>query len=126
MNYSAKINLLKLKNSCIVTVKGKTSSKRGVFIPIEDNHLFVTADEELKAKGAYLDAIIWENQQPGKFGDTHSIRQSIAKEVRDRMTEEEKQAIPFFGNMRPYEQTNAATSVVAPVAEAAPEDDLPF
>ena len=126
MNYSQKINLLKFKNACIVTVKGKTSIKRGVFIPIEDNHFFVTADEDLKAKGVYMDAIAWENREPGKFGDTHAIRQSLPKEVRERMGEEELKAIPFIGNMKPYEQTNAATSVAAPVTEAVPDDDLPF
>lgn len=126
MNYSQKINLLKFKNACIVTVKGKNSNKRGVFIPIEDNHLFVTADEDLKAKGVYMDAIVWENREPGKFGDTHAIRQSLPKEVRDKMNEEELKAIPFIGNMKPYEQSNAATSVAAPIAEAEPDDDLPF
>ena len=32
-NYSGKLNLLKFLNACIVTVKGNTSTKRGVFIP---------------------------------------------------------------------------------------------
>ena len=126
MNFSQKINLLKFKNACIVTVKGKTSSKRGVFIPIEDNHLFVTADDEMKAKGAFADAIVWENRETGKYGDTHCIRLSVPKEVREKMNEEELKAIPFIGNMKPYEQSNAATSVAAPIAEAEPEDNLPF
>ena len=125
-NYSGKINLLKMNNACIVSVKGKQSTKRGVFIPIEDNNLFVTADDNMKAKGAYIDFIAWENQQTGKYGDTHSIRQSLPKEVREKMSEEQLKAIPFFGNMKPYEQTNADYSVTAPVAEAEPGDDLPF
>lgn len=68
MNYSGKLNLLKFRNSCIVTVKGNSSTKRGIFIPIDDNNLFISADENLKAKGAYVDFNAWENQQPGKYG----------------------------------------------------------
>lgn len=127
MNYAVKINLLRFKNACIVSVKGKTATKKGVFIPIEDNHLFISADEDLRAKGAYLDAIAWTNQQPGKYGDTHAIRQSLAKEVRDRMTEDEKKEIPFIGNMKPYEQANASDSISAPYTEVDQDlDQLPF
>ena len=121
------MNLLKFKNACIVTVQGKIQAKRGVFIPVDDNNLFISADEDLKPKGAYLDFMAWENQQPGKYGDTHSLRQSLAKEVRDRMTEDELKAVPYFGNMKPYEATNAAQTVAAPIAQVDENiDDLPF
>lgn len=126
-SFSGKFNLLKFKNSCIVSVKGKSETKRGVFIPIDDNNLFISADEDLKPKGAYIDFTAWENQQPGRYGDTHSIRQSLAKEVRDRMTEEELKAVPYFGNMKPYTVENAAKSVEAPAAQVDEGlDDLPF
>lgn len=126
-NYSGKMNLLKFKNACIVTVQGETQAKRGVFIPIDDNNLFISADEDLKAKGAYLDFMAWKNQQPSKYGDTHSLRQSLAKEVRDRMNEDELKAVPYFGNMKPYEATNAAQTVEAPIAQVDENiDDLPF
>lgn len=126
MNYSGKLNLLKFRNACIVSVAGRTATKKGIFIPIEDNNLFISADENLRPKGAYLDFIAWENQQPGKYGDTHSLRQSLAKDVRERMTEEEQKAIPFIGNMKPYELQNAAQSTYAPAVEVYAEDDLPF
>lgn len=127
MNYSGKLNLLKFRNPCIVTVKGNSSTKRGIFIPIDDNNLFISADENLKAKGAYVDFNAWENQQPGKYGDTHSIRQSLAKEVRERMTEDELKSVPYFGNMKPYEVQNASQSVYAPTAQVDEDtDDLPF
>lgn len=116
-----------MKNACIVTVKGSRETKRGVFIPIDDNNLFISADENLKAKGAYLDFTAWENKQPGKFGDTHSIRQSLAKEIRDKMTEEELNAVPYFGNMKPFEVQNASATVNAPTAYVDENtDDLPF
>ena len=110
--FTGKINLLRLKNSCIVTVKGKSATKKGVFIPIEDNNLFISADDDLK---------------PGKYGDTHSIRQSLPKEVRERMTDEELRAVPYFGNMKPFTIENAAKEVEAPVAQmTGQDDDLPF
>lgn len=125
-NYIGKLNLLKFKNSCIITVKGN-ATKRGIFIPIEDNNLFITADEDLKPRGAYIDFMAWENQQPGKYGDTHGIRQSLPKEVRERMTEEQLKAVPYFGNMKPYEVQNASQTVEAPAAQVDENvDDLPF
>ena len=126
-SFSGKFNLLKFKNSCIVSVKGKSETKRGVFIPIDDNNLFISADENLKSKGAYIDFTAWENQQPGKYGDTHSIRQSLAKEVRERMTDDELKAVPYFGNMKPYTVENAAKTVEAPSAQVDEGlEDLPF
>lgn len=126
-SFSGKFNLLKFKNSCIVSVKGKSETKRGVFIPIDDNNLFISADENLKPKGAYIDFMAWENQQPGKYGDTHSIRQSLAKEVRERMTDDELKAVPYFGNMKPYTLENAAKTVEAPSAQVDEGlEDLPF
>ena len=126
-SYSGKMNLLKFRNACIVSVKGKASTKRGVFIPIDDNNLFISADENLKPKGAYIDFTAWENQQPGKYGDTHSIRQSLAKEVRERMTDDELKAVPYFGNMKPYTLENAAKTVEAPSSQVDEGlEDLPF
>lgn len=126
-NYSGKLNLLKFLNACIVTVKGNTSTKRGVFIPLDDNNVFVSADENMKPRGAYIDFIAFENLQPGKYGDTHSLRQSLAKEVRERMTDEELKAVPYIGNMKPYEMSNAARTVEAPQATVDEGmDDLPF
>lgn len=126
MNYNVKLNLMRFKNACVITVKGKNASKRGVFIPIEDNNMFISADDDLNVKGAFVDGIAWENKQVGKYGDTHSIRQSLPKEVRDKMSEEELLSIPYFGNMKPYELTDKANSVAAPVVEPDPADDLPF
>ena len=124
MNYQGKINLLRLINSCVVTIKGNTGSKKGVFIPIEDNHLFMSADDAGKPKAAYIDFIAWENKQ-SKFGDTHSLKLSIAKEIRDKMTDDQLKAIPYFGTFKPYEIGNASNTVVAPEAEVE-ELDLPF
>ena len=127
-SYLGKQNLLKFKNSCIISVKGKSETKKGVFIPIDDNYLFVSADMDTnKAKGVYIDFFAWANREPGKFGDTHMMVQSIPKEIREKMSEQELKTIPIFGNMKPYEQPNAASSVEAASPSIVEDDlDLPF
>lgn len=126
-NFQGKLDFLKFKNSCVISVKGKTGEKKGVFVPIEDNGLFVTTDENNKAKGAYFNFAVFENKQVGKYGDTHMIKQSIGKDARSKMSDEEKRAIPILGNMKPMELQNASQEVEAPVAPSVQEeDDLPF
>lgn len=128
-NFQGKLDFLKFKNSCVISVKGKTGEKKGVFVPIEDNGLFVTTDENNKAKGAYFNFAVFENKQVGKYGDTHMIKQSIGKDARSKMSDEEKRAIPILGNMKPMELQTASQTVEAPVAPSVQEeedDSLPF
>jgi len=128
-NFQGKLDFLKFKNSCVISVKGKTGEKKGVFVPIEDNDIFVTTDENNKAKGAYFNFAVFENKQVGKYGDTHMIKQSIGKDARSKMSEEEKRAIPILGNMKPMEFQNATHAVevpVTPVAQEEEDDSLPF
>lgn len=126
-NFQGKLDFLKLKNACVISVNGKSGAKKGVFVPIEDNGLFVTTDENNKAKGAYFNFAVFENKQVGKYGDTHMIKQSIGKDTRSKMSDEEKRAIPILGNMKPMELQNASQAVEAQVAPSVQEeDDLPF
>ena len=83
MNYSGKLNLLRFKNACIVSVQGKTEKKKGVFIPIDDNQLFVSADDRGQAKGAYVDFMAWDNRQVSMYGDTHAMRLQYPRDVRE-------------------------------------------
>ena len=127
-NFQGKLDFLKFKNSCVISVKGKTGEKKGVFVPIEDNGLFVTTDENNKTKGAYFNFAAFENKRVGKYGDTHMIKQSIGKDARSKMSDEEKRAIPILGNMKPMEFNNATHAVEPPVAHVSheEEDSLPF
>ena len=127
-NFQGKIDFLKLKNACVISVNGKSGAKKGVFVPIEDNGLFVTTDENNKAKGAYFNFAVFENKKVGKYGDTHMIKQSIGKDARSKMSDEEKRAIPILGNMKPMELQNASQAVETPVAPVSheEEDSLPF
>lgn len=132
-NFQGKLDFLKFKNSCVISVKGKTGEKKGVFVPIEDNGLFVTTDENNKAKGAYFNFAVFENKQVGKYGDTHMIKPRVGKEIRAQMSEEDKRAIPIIGNMRPLDLQSPSVpqnDIVTPESPAAPQDnddsDLPF
>lgn len=63
MNYNVKLNLLKFNGAKMVESK---EMGEGVFIPIEKNKLYVTE------KGAYADAIAWENIE-SKYGESHTL-----------------------------------------------------
>lgn len=126
MNFTGKINLLRFKSACVIDVQGKTMKKRGVFIPIDDNCLFVSADDKGNAKGVYVDFMAWENRQLSQFGDTHSIKQNYPKEVRQLMCEEDMKTIPYFGNLKPYEPKNAVSEVKTVGAVIEEMSDLPF
>lgn len=100
-NFLGKMNFMKFKNACVINLKGNTGEKKGVFIPIDDNHLFVSYDETGKTKAVYVDFVAFESPN-SRYGDTHGLKLSIPKEIRERMSEEEQRNIPFFGNLKPY------------------------
>lgn len=118
MNYSGKLNLLKLKNTKAVKIKGRTATKSCVVIPIEDNSLYVGE------KGIYLDLMIREvSAEKRVSGDSHIMSQNFSKEVYDKMTDDEKKQQPILGSMKEFQ---AAKLEVTAVAEVVNEDDLPF
>lgn len=122
-NLNEKLNLMKLKKSGVMRVKGKGETLECLVIPIKENHLFVSLDEDGKPKAVYLDLTAWEIKD-SKYGDTHMVKQSLPKEVRIQMTEEEKKMQPVLGNIKPF--TNENTEYNAPFAQTLEEDDLPF
>ena len=126
MNYKIKLNLKALKNAFVTRINGKTTAKTCLVIPIQDANLY------LGEKGCYLKINAWENKDGavGKFGDTHWLIQSFEKEAYDQMSEEERRALPFLGNMQPRQVQPSAAAMAAvtsttTVAEGS-EDDLPF
>jgi len=117
MNYNLQLNLSKVKNTFVATITGKTASKKCVCIPIEN--LIVGG------KGIYLDATVWENKE-AKFGQTHSIKQAIDKETFEKMTDEEKKALPYIGSLSEFQQKKNEQVQEAPSVTISPDDDLPF
>lgn len=118
MNYSGKIDLLKMQGAFATNIKGKAATKKCVCIPIEDCHLFVGE------KGIYLDLTVREIAPEKRVsGDSHIITQSLPKEVFNALPEEEKKNRPILGSMREFQ-----TQSMEITAQAQPEstDDLPF
>ena len=126
-DFNGKLNLLKLKRAGIMQIQGRTGVLRCLVIPVEDNNIFVTTDENNHPKAAYIDLTAWELKNP-KYDETHIIKQSLPKEVREKMTDEEKKAIPILGGLKPviFESQNAASSCAAPITQTQNSDDLPF
>lgn len=126
-NFNVKLNLLKLKRAGVMQIQGRGEVLRCLVIPIEENNIFVSTDDNNRPKAAYLDLTAWALQNP-KYDETHMIKQSLPKKVREKMTDEEKKAMPILGGMRPasFEVQNAATTCDAPFAQTQNLDDLPF
>lgn len=126
MNLQGSIDLLKLEKTGIVTIK----NKKCVVIPIEENDLYVSMDENLKAKSVYLGLNINERREPSQLGKTHYCKQSLSKQYRDaHKAESESKSKVYLGDFKPYEfegSSNAAAAVDAPVAQADDDSELPF
>lgn len=117
-NYSIRVNLLNLTNACRVTIPGKTSRKRGIFIPFEDNSEVYDGE-----KGVYLNLTAVELKQPGQYGDSHLLKGNKPEEEYKAMGEEERKALPILGQMRPLERK----TVYQPAPQVqVDDDDLPF
>ena len=117
-NYGEKIDLLKLKNACRVTILGKTGKKRGIFIPFEDNSEVYDGE-----KCVYLNLTVVEMKQPGQYGDTHIVKGNKPAEEYKATGEDERKALPILGQMRPLERKTVQQP--APQVQV-DDDDLPF
>lgn len=101
--------------------KGKEGNPvKCIVIPIEKNHLY-----EGKEGNIYLDIIAFDLKDP-KDNQTHLVKQSLPKEVRDAMSEQERNDQPIIGSLNadigPKEEPNNA----APGTTLAETDDVPF
>ncbi len=126
MNKNIKIDLTAFAGAGKINLSGKNGQlKKCLVIPIEENHLYEGE------KGIYADFIAWEMREKKENGATHLIKQSLPKEARDGMSEEEKRALPIFGDLRDAmtEKKEMETYSVPAQAGYATEplvDDLPF
>ena len=128
-NYTISTDLLKLQGAFISNLKGKATTKQCLCIPIDDAGLY------LGQKGCYLDLAAFQLQN-SQYGDTHCVKQSLSKQKRDAMTEEERKALPIIGNMRPIQSKtqNSVGNTVGVADSTMPQqnfsvegdDDYPF
>lgn len=126
MNLQGSIDLLKLEKAGIATIK----NKKCIVIPIEENDLYVSMNENLKAKSVYLGLNINERREPSQFGKTHYCKQSLSRQYRDaNKTEAESKSKVYLGDFKPYEfegSSNAVAAMEAPNAQIDDDDQLPF
>ena len=116
-----KINLGQLQH-VVQMKKGKDKKEiECMVIPIESNHLFKGKDGNI-----YLDIVAFELKDP-KHNDTHLVKQSLPKEVREAMSKEEQDAVPILGNLNVNAGGgSAAPKNAAPGVTLSEDDDLPF
>ena len=70
----------------------------------------------------YLDLVLFPNREPGRYGDTHIVKQSATKEERDARTQ-----LPIVGNATERTQQASTQAKPAPKPAPAPEnDEVPF
>lgn len=95
-NFDVKINLRKLKSEVITTKEGT----KCILIPISENNLF-----EGKEGGIYLDLTAWsltEQKEQNGFINTHLVKQKLSKDVYENLSEEQRKALPIFGNVSKF------------------------
>ncbi len=118
-NYGIKIDLLKLQGACVTNLKGRTTTKRCLVIPIDDSRLY------LGEKGVYLDctAIELQNQQ---YSDTHCLKQQLPREEYDAMSDEERRALPILGGLREIERKQQQMPITTTIDASDENSDVPF
>ena len=116
---SGKINLLQLY-AVRKMINGQAGLVECLVIPIEKNRLFIGD------KGVYLDLIAFEIEKPKEGSkDTHLVKQSFSKEVREEIGEEELKKLPILGNLQVWD----GQSESSPISSGELQDelsDLPF
>lgn len=119
-----KMNLLKLKNARIISVQGEKGMKKGVFLPIEENFIYVSTDGHGQAKGAFFDFVCFRTNDL-RYGNTHALKTAIPFRVRQNMSEEEYRSYQYFGNLHPPVRGYEATPMQTPEYDNPAVDNYP-
>ena len=115
-----KLNLGQLKGQ-VKVMQGQSGMIECLVLPIIQNNLFKGE------KGIYLDLIAFEiENKKGDSKDTHLVKQSLPKEVFEKMTDEQKKAMPIIGNLRVWDSTYSEAEPQTNMEPQAESDDLPF
>ena len=118
MNYNLKLDLAKLNKVGVANITGKSGNKvKCVVIPVEENNIFLS-----EKGGVYLDLACFSLKQEN-YGQSHLVKPSLSEEQRKAMTDEEKNALPIVGALKPMKAKQAE---VKEEVQPDPADDLPF
>ena len=119
-NYSGQIELTKLQ-SVILEKKGKSGMVRGVFIPIDINHLDEFAEGRIAIP---INVVIHDVQD--KYGNDGFIGQRVDSKTYKAATDAQKEdfkKLPILGNFKNFAGGAENTEPAKVINE---EDDLPF
>lgn len=126
MNYQLKIDIKKLNRAFVYQIQGRTEKVECLCIPVSE--FYHGKNGEL-----YCTIGITEKQTVGTYGDTHFAKQQLEKEAYNRLSDEQKRAIPIIGNMQPSKFANQSKIetvqdevVLLPYETSQQTDDLPF
>ena len=131
MAHFGKINLAALSSHKIAEfpVKGSDKKIKCIVLPIEKNNLF------LSDKGnVYIDIVAFELKtltldKDGAVTQTHIVKQSLPKKVRDAMSKDEQMNQPIIGSMAIVSSTGFEKPAEEDSSFSASADDggdLPF
>lgn len=128
-NYSIKIDLLKIEGAFKKVLKGKTTSKECICIPLDALGLYNGK------QGVYLSLAAIELKN-SKYEDTHGIKVQLTKEQRDALGEEASRQLPFVGGLHafPHKEQKSLPLGFGEISETTDnaattnqiEEDLPF
>lgn len=122
-NLLISVNLTKLNRVGRVLLDDHNGKKIDcIAIPIAYNQLIVSANNEV-----YLNMVAWASENL-RDGQTHLVKPSVPKVIFEKMSEEQKRAIPIIGNVKPKEK-KVELEIYSYSAQQQPVDDgkdLPF
>lgn len=120
-NLAGGIALTKLPQAVIKELKGKSGMIRGVFLPIDGNHLTEKNGE------AYMDIRVVIREEEDNYGQigfvAKSVPSSVYKELKD--DKDKLNAVqPILGNLKDFSGGGQSNTDPAPVVGE--DEDLPF
>lgn len=126
---TGKLNLAALTH-VEMEMEGQNGKVLGMFIPYDVNHVFKAE----KSGARNIDIVAFDLKEPqtnkdGRVSATHMVKQSLPKDVREAMSDEEKRLQPIFGNLNTSQGSGATTDAsVNPTPDKTftPKDKLPF
>lgn len=129
MNLEGNLNLLKMNKACIINVQGREKKVAGLFLPIEENDIYLTRDESGKLTKALIGLNIHELREPFEDGSTHYVKFKVGKKfLESHPLEAEALKKVFPCNLKPFTFDDEQKKVVATAPSVAVDDvvNLPF
>ena len=116
-----KIELSKIYGAIVMPGKGQYEGQDLVILPVENCHLY----KNEKTGAVSLDLLAHLRQTPSQYGDTHFLTQSLSKEVRQGLSDDQlKEMTPIVGNAKPWGNSSAIAQP-QPVVQPQPAIQAP-